>query len=438
MTRVGYWMKITKTTKKCRLIFVLIYVHSLKDGKKVTTLEQCMENNVFVGTAETWVLCRISRHRSLNVTWSVQDTKMKNAEGYGGYLREYNFSCLSIDHEHTITDCVTNRLQMESLCIEFGIAMENQDIDNRCSYIGNHLYEYCKSQYLNIKCVFDMNNLLKAANEWRLIQDTTVPLVESTTHVQDTTVPFVESTTHVQDLTTIPFVESTTHAGIPMFTIIVLVLVVVLIAALVFIIVVFYRRRNKAMNSKPCEIQQNQIDTNRIYFSDNNIENYTEMTEISIPVVYENINDYKTITREPQNITGSIQQKGNYCKNYESLSSKRNSVEHMYESSENVSKETDLSKYQSLTNPPESDIHTYASTEKDLSQYQLLTNPPESDIHTYASTEPKLSQYQSLTNPPESDIHTNAPTNSDLSQYQSLTNPSESDIHTYALTASKQ
>ncbi|CAC5403037.1 unnamed protein product [Mytilus coruscus] len=99
---------------------------------------------------------------------------------------------------------------------------------------------------------------------------------------------------------------------------------------------------------------------------------------------------------------------------YETLSTNRNSVEHMYSSTE------------------------HESTEPDLSQYQSLTNPPESDIHTYASTEPKLSQYQSLTNPPESDINTNASTEQDLSQYQSLTNPPESDIHTYASTASVQ
>lgn len=39
-----------------------------------------------------------------------------------------------------------------------------------------------------------------------------------------------------------------------------------------------------------------------------------------------------------------------------------------------------------LTNPTESEIHTYALPESDSSQYQSLTNPSEYDIHTYAST----------------------------------------------------
>lgn len=167
-----------------------------------------------------------------------------------------------------------------------------------------------------------------------------------------------------------------------MYPIIVAVLVVAIIAAFVFIIVVFYRKRKKAMNSQPCEIQQNQINTDNVYFSNSNREHYTEITRNSIPIVYENINDNKTISCEPQKIA-NFQQKGN---NYESLSSNRNSSVHMYEFTKCVSKEKDLSQYQSLTNPPASDIHNYESTELDLSQYQSLDKPSEKDIHTYAST----------------------------------------------------
>lgn len=104
-------------------------------------------------------------------------------------------------------------------------------------------------------------------------------------------------------------------AAIPMYPIIVAVLVVALIAALVFIIVVFYRKRKKEMNSQPCKIQQNQINTDNVYFSNSNIEHYTEITNNSIPIVYENINDNKTISCEPQNIV-SFQQKGNNTNHY--------------------------------------------------------------------------------------------------------------------------
>ncbi|VDI72576.1 Hypothetical predicted protein, partial [Mytilus galloprovincialis] len=171
--------------------------------------------------------------------------------------------------------------------------------------------------------------------------------------------------------------------AIPMYPIIVSVLVVALIAALVFIIVVIYRKRNKAMNSQPCEIQQNQINTDSVYFSNSNIEHYTDISNKSIPIVYENINDNKTISCKPQKIA-SFHQEGN---NYESLSTNRDS-DHMYETTKRLSKETDLTQYQSVTNPPDSDIHTYdsTSTEPALFQYQSLTNPSESDIHAYVST----------------------------------------------------
>ncbi|CAG2236376.1 unnamed protein product [Mytilus edulis] len=58
-------------------------------------------------------------------------------------------------------------------------------------------------------------------------------------------------------------------------------------------------------------------------------------------------------------ITTTHKQEGNY----DTLSTNRKSAEHMYASIEQESTEPDLSQYQSLTNPPESDIHAYASTE---------------------------------------------------------------------------
>lgn len=88
------------------------------------------------------------------------------------------------------------------------------------------------------------------------------------------------------------------------------------------------------------------------------------MTDINIPALYENIRDNKTFNGEEQNISASIQQKGNY----EPLSTNRNSDEHMhdmYASTEHESTELDLSQYQSLTNPSESDIYAYALKKTD-------------------------------------------------------------------------
>ncbi|CAG2236375.1 unnamed protein product [Mytilus edulis] len=133
----------------------------------------------------------------------------------------------------------------------------------------------------------------------------------------------------------------------------------------------------------------------------------TNIEKTSNTIVYENVNDDTTTTREPQDITSSIQQTES---TYESLSSNRNSIDHMYESTKRVSKVTDLSQYVSITNPAEYDIHNYESTEPELTQYQSLTSPSESDIHTYDSTNLDLSQYQSLANPSDSDIHNYAST----------------------------
>lgn len=152
-------------------------------------------------------------------------------------------------------------------------------------------------------------------------------------------------------------------------------MVAVIVAALVFIILVFYRKRQKAKKLSSSEKLQKEFQTDSI----NPSAPYTGMTYINIPAIYENGNDNEIING------GEHKQEGNY----ETLSTNRKAAEHMYASTEHESTEPNLSRYQSLTNPPESGIHTYASTEPDSSQYQSLTNPTESDIHTYASTASK-------------------------------------------------
>ncbi|XP_071130562.1 uncharacterized protein [Mytilus edulis] len=192
-----------------------------------------------------------------------------------------------------------------------------------------------------------------------------------TTSMESSTASYVS--VPLQTTSGTPFVKRTTQASIPI--IVVSVLVVVIVAALVFIIIVFYRRRKIAKNSNSSENRQKEIKTDNIISYSNN----SGMANINIPEIYENIHDNNTINCEEH------QQE----ENYETLSTNRKSDEHMYASTEHESTEPNLSQYQSLTNPSESDIHTYASTERDLSQYTSLTNPVEPDIHTYASTASK-------------------------------------------------
>ncbi|CAG2190853.1 unnamed protein product [Mytilus edulis] len=189
-----------------------------------------------------------------------------------------------------------------------------------------------------------------------------------TTSMESSTASYVSVPLQITSGT--PFVESTTQASIT--AAIVSVLVVVIVAALVFIKVVIHRRRKIAKNSNFSENRQKHSKTDSINAS----ANKTGMTDINMPVIYDNINDKKTINREAHKEEG----------NYESLSTSSKSVEHMYASAEQESTEPDLSQYQSITNPPESDIHTYDSTDLNSSQYQSLTIQTESDIHTYAST----------------------------------------------------
>lgn len=68
-----------------------------------------------------------------------------------------------MDQKRTIKDCATNHLQEEILCIKFDASSENQN--QRCSGIGNKLYDFCRREHPNRKCVFNMKNVLKATNE---------------------------------------------------------------------------------------------------------------------------------------------------------------------------------------------------------------------------------------------------------------------------------
>ncbi|VDI71509.1 Hypothetical predicted protein [Mytilus galloprovincialis] len=175
---------------------------------------------------------------------------------------------------------------------------------------------------------------------------------ESTSANNVTTMNSVDKTSLSLITTTGTFLaDSSTHAS--KTAVIVSVLIVVIAAALIFIIVVFYRRRKIAKNSNSYENRQKHFETGSI----NSFANKTGTTDINMPAIYENINDNKTINHEANKQEG----------NYDTFSTNRKSDEHMNASTEQELTEPDLSQYQSLTNPPESDIYTYASTEPDLS-----------------------------------------------------------------------
>ncbi|CAC5389540.1 unnamed protein product [Mytilus coruscus] len=108
------------------------------------------------------------------------------------------------------------------------------------------------------------------------------------------------------------------------------------------------------------------------------------MRDVSLPEIHQTRHENNTTHRERQATTAVIEQVGNNYNRYESLSTNRTSIEHIYES-----ESIHTNQYELLTNQRESVEHTYEYTEHQ--------SPP--------STEPNLSQYQSLTNPSESDIH---------------------------------
>ncbi|XP_063446885.1 uncharacterized protein LOC134726412 [Mytilus trossulus] len=267
--------------------------------------------------------------------------------------------CLEVDQQNWIEDCKTSQLQEKGFCVKFNAPTTDLDSYKECTNkdyeLGNQLYQFCRNTTSNGNCVYNLASILQK-----------IDFQQTTKYISigyACKVP-LQTTDHT------PFVERNTQASIPV--IVVSVLVVVIFAALVFIILVFYKRRQKAKKFSSSEKLQKEFQTD----SSNSSATNTGMTYINIPSIYENINDNKIIN------CGEHKQEGNY----ETLSTNRRAAEPMYASTEHESTEPSLSRYQSLTNPPESDIHTYASTELDSSQYQSLTNPNQSDIHTYAST----------------------------------------------------
>ncbi|XP_076075962.1 uncharacterized protein LOC143046768 [Mytilus galloprovincialis] len=270
-----------------------------------------------------------------------------------------NHSCLKIDRENMIADCNTDQLQEKSLCVKFDIFstvnVTDQICRNQGKEIGNQLYEFCKNTKLNGNCVYNLANLLT----------TDMTLLPPSKNIS------IMYSCKEKSLANSSTSRSSSNSQTPSIpTVIVSVLVVVIVVVLVFIILLLYRKRKIAKNLNSSENRQKHSQTDSI----NSSVNRTGMAGINMPAIYENISDNKIVNLEAHKQEG----------NYDTLSTNRKSAEHMYASTEST--EPDLSQYQSLTNPPESDIHTYASTEPDSSQYQSLTNPTESDIHTYAST----------------------------------------------------
>ncbi|CAG2242736.1 unnamed protein product [Mytilus edulis] len=222
------------------------------------------------------------------------------------------------------------------------------------------------------------------------------------------------------DTTTVYSVINSREGDSPVYAVIAL---YTLVFAIVAGIVIIIKRCRKyiAFTSKSSGISQNIIVTETIESSDCSNINNDKIAGVNIPKI-KNTQDIKT----------SIEQEDRICNKYESLSTNRNSVEHIYESDS-----IHTNQYESLSKQRESDKHTYESTEhalpvsmeQELSPYQSLTNPPESDKHVYASTH--TNQYESLSKQRESDKHTYESTEHALPvsmeqyqyQYQSFTNP---------------
>ncbi|XP_071132982.1 uncharacterized protein [Mytilus edulis] len=239
--------------------------------------------------------------------------------------------------------------------------------------------------------------------------------------------------------------KKSNKAGI--LVIILSVLVVLIVAAIVIIMIVCIRKK-RAKNSKQCrQTQHNTTAARVIDSSDYNVIHYDEMTDISIR---------KTTQHQPQSMKTSSEQDENICNEYESVSTKRTSVEHIYESDS-----IPINQYESLTNQRELDKHTYESTEQALLQsmktsieqddnicnrYESLSTNRNPAEHMYELDSIPISHYQSLKQQQKFDEHIYESTehalpvlmNQELSQYESLTQPPESDKHVYASALSQQ
>ncbi|CAG2256519.1 unnamed protein product [Mytilus edulis] len=257
-------------------------------------------------------------------------------------------------------------------------------------------------------------------------------------------------------------------------------LIVTIVAALLIILIVCYRR-SRSKKLKPCQSQHNSTTTEMTDSSNYNVINYSEMSHISMIKINEKRNEIPTIQHHLQNIKTSIKQNKNICTKNESLSTNKNSFEHIYESDsirnnicESLTKQQELDThtyestefvqppdiktsmeqdqnichtYETLSTNRNSDKHIYESDSINTNQYESLTKPPESDKHTYESTE--LTQphdieqdqhicikYESLSTNRNSDKHIYESTHTN--QYESLKKQQESDKHTYESTEHAQ
>lgn len=108
-------------------------------------------------------------------------------------------------------------------------------------------------------------------------------------------------------------------------------LAVIFIAALVFTIVICIRRK-KSRHSQPSEIPTSSTATERYTSSNNTTVIYNEIMDVRLSEIHQTRNENSTTPRERQTTTPVIEQVGNDSSRYESLSTNRTSIEHIYES----------------------------------------------------------------------------------------------------------
>ncbi|CAC5426136.1 unnamed protein product [Mytilus coruscus] len=279
-------------------------------------------------------------------------------------LIKYTQSCHKTDESISLSGCSQYYLQPNSTRFVFDREFENcsaiyQDVQTSASTL-------CNNENRSDVCTFNLSDVIRKDPKCFLSNRLMIQY-----NCED------ERSMNIPG-------SSQESVGMPMYTIIgISALLVVLIAALVFTIVICNRRK-KAKHSQPPEVRTNPTATERNSSSDYTTVNYNEMRDVSLPEIHQIRHENRTTHRERQATTAVIEQVGNNYNRYESLSTNRTSIEHIYE---------------------QESIHT--------NQYELLTNQRESVEHTYEytehqsppSTEPNLSQYQSLTNPSESDTH---------------------------------
>ncbi|XP_071130582.1 uncharacterized protein [Mytilus edulis] len=299
--------------------------------------------------------------------------------------------------------------------------------------IGSKQYKRKAEKYCNKKCKGHVT--MKCGGRWRA----SVYKINRDDH---------QSTTSIHTPTT-PKRDEFVKDAVPI--IVVSALAFLLIAAAVLVTIVVCYRGKKSRNSQPIEIQQNVI------IAENNDSSvYTEVMSndigVSIIKIKEDKDVIKTSHCKTQGVAASIEQDTKY----ESLSTDRNSIEHIYES-DVIHK----NQYKSLTHQQELDIHTYASAEHAISQdiktpidqkdevcnkYESLSTNRNTVEHTYESDSINNNRYESLKKPWGLDKHTYAYTehvmsqnnktsiyqeDKDCNKYESLSTNRNSADHTY-------